>query len=137
MTPEAQAARNFTAWWGLHGITPGEWVSLSPSRIYYRRTEYLDVCIAGLVREGVLLPADASNHGVDVLAGYREDVAGCSAQIVVRWGLIEMDFDLHNPTRDLVSAVGHLGELLSNKLGGHGTDPLVVAEQLRQRGLDV
>lgn len=136
MTPEAQAARNFAAWWGLHGITL-ETLHVSSSRAKYWRGAYIDAVIAGLAAEGVLLPADAGNHGVDVEQGYREDVAGVSAQIVVHSWFIEMDFDLHNPTRDLVGALGHAGELIENKLTGKTTDPFEVAWQLRARGMDV
>lgn len=131
-----QAARNFAAWWAQHGITL-EPLHVSSSRAWYRRGAYIDAVIAGLASEGVLLPADASNHGVDVDQGYREDVAGVSAQIVVHSWFIEMDFDLHNPTRDLVSAIGHVGELLANKVTGQTTDPFEVAVELRKRGLDV
>lgn len=135
MTPEAQAARNFAAWWGYRGVVI-EPLYVTSSRAWFSRGAHIDAVIAGLASEGVLLPADASNHGVDVEQGYREDVAGVSAQIVVHSWFLEMDFDLYNPTRDLVSAVGHLGELIGNA-GGATTDPFAVAEQLRKRGLDV
>jgi len=88
--------------------------------------------IRALVDRGVLATAGAGNHGVDVTAGYREDVARCSAQIVLHaGGLLEFDFDLHNP-RDLVGVVRHLvSELAPRK----ETDPRKVAQLLAKRGV--
>ena len=136
MTPEAQAALNFARWWSYHGVIV-EPLHTTSSRAWYRRSLYLDAVIAALAGRKILLPAEAGNHGVDVEHGYREDVAGVSAQLVVHSWFLEMDFDFHDPTRDLVSAVGHVGELFVNKITGHTTDPFAVAVELRKRGLDL
>lgn len=133
MTPEEQSRRNFSAWWGMHGVCVYP-LHVTTSRAWYRRESYIEAVIAGLVKDKVLLPASADNHGVDVEAGYREDVPLCSAQIVVHSWFIEMDFDFHNPTRDLAGAIGHLGELIVNKITGTTTDPFEVARLLKERG---
>lgn len=133
----SRAFRNFESWWQIHSIAPPPIQFVSSSRIYYQRTPEFVTSIEALCVSGVLAEAEAGNHGMSVEKGYREQVPGCSAQIIVHNWFVEMDFDLHNPW-DVVGALGHVfGELLPNKIKKQTTDPEIVAQALRKRGFEV
>lgn len=134
---EAAALRNFNAWWASHGITDLGVISITSSRVWYTLTPKILDKIHELAQRGVLLRSSTGGHGVDAIDGFREDVAGPSAQLVLQPGFLEMDFDEHNPDRDAVSLFGHVFEVLRNKFFGAKTDPYKIAEGLRKRGLDV
>lgn len=133
----ANALRNFQAWWQIHGVVTPPVQFVSSSRIYYQRTPEFVAAIEQLCASSVLAKAEAGNHGMSSEQGYREEVSGCSAQIIVHTWFVEMDFDLHNPW-DVVGVLGHLfGEVLPNKIRKKATDPEIVAQALRKRGFDV
>jgi len=137
LPPDAQCAANIRAWAAHHG-----WAEHTPSRAardrcYFPRTDALLADIRILVEKNppVLLKAPAKNHGKSVEVGYREDVAGVSAQVIIHATEVEIDFDFHNPTRDVVGAIGHLGEVFVNKIRRRKTDPFRVAGLLKKRGI--
>ncbi len=84
---------------------------------------------------GIIEKRFAGNHGSDIVIGYRECVSRCAAQIIVHKELIEIDFDHWQPW-DVVGGVGHLWEVLRNKIGKRRTDPFAIAADLRKRGID-
>lgn len=132
------ARSNFDAWWKHHtGITGEPCIPavVTASRAWYNdHTGDLHRHVEVLFASGILAKASAKNHGVNVVAGYRENVGTCSAQIVVHeGGLIEMDFDIWRPW-DVVNGIRHLfGEVLSKRQ----TDPAKVAQLLAKRGIAV
>jgi hypothetical protein len=134
-TPEAQSALNQARWWVHHGYVPPDPIRTAPDRCYYAATDQLLTVIADLAGRGILVEtAKPTNHGADVLRGYREAVGRCSAQIVVHLEEVEFDFDLHNP-RDLANGIGHAIEVVKNRLTGGKTDPFKIAAQLKKRGV--
>lgn len=76
------------------------------------------------------------NHGVTAVAGWRERVALCSMQLIKHnTGVWEVDIDLVNPNFGIALSIGHLWEVLRNKLGKKQTDPFRIQAGLAKRGI--
>lgn len=135
-SPEAQCAANIAAWFASYSLGKHEPREMRQDRCYYDRTPELLADIKRLFDDKVLRKAPAKNHGPDVEIGYREDVPGVSAQVIVHASEVEIDFDFHNPTRDIVGGVGHAREVFANWIKKQKTDPFEVAKRLRKRGIN-
>lgn len=136
LAPEAQCLANIRAWLRWTGLDyTAEPLRTAPDRAVWPRNAVLEQHIASLVERKVLLAAPSQYKGEDVICGYREDVGMCSAQVIIRQGGVEIDFDHFNPTRDVVGAVGHGVEVLQNKFGRRLTDPARIERMLRKRGV--
>lgn len=130
-----QCAANVVAWLAHHGFDP----KMDPfikdqDRTWFIRNSAWDAFVSRMLVSGATERRSASNHGVDVVDGYRECVSRCAAQVIVHRGSIEIDFDMWQPW-DLVGWVGHGIEVAKNKIGKRKTDPFKIAEQLRKRGI--
>ena len=74
-------------------------------------------------------------------ASWREHISPASMQVllVFRKGhlMIEVDYDLRRPWWDVVNTVGHLVEVVGNRIRGRRTDPFRVRELLNARGYGI
>ena len=133
LTPEAQCAANVKAWMANHGLYLA-FTTVLPDRVFMPRDLAFEVRLSEMCAAGVIENRFAGNHGKYVQVAYRECVSRCAAQIVVHDHAIEFDFDFWQPW-DVVGGVGHLWEVLRNKLGHRKTDPFEIAEGLKSRGI--
>jgi len=135
-SPNDQCRANVLAWLAYRGANTGELTRwrLFPDRCFFPRDPFREAVFARLCSEGILERRDASNHGPDVIVGYRECVPRCAAQIVIHRDEIEFDFDEWQPW-DLRGVLCHGWEILRHKVTGTKTDPFVIARKLTERGI--
>lgn len=133
-TPSEQCAANCLAWWRAHGRTP-RILKAEADRVWFEQCDGLQAGINQLLRSGILVEANAKNHGDTVIVGYREARTRTAAQVIIHSHAVEMDFDYWHPW-DLVGAIGHGWEVVTNKLGRRKTDQSKIAAALRERGID-
>lgn len=103
-------------------------------RVLFVHSWELIMGIEALERREKFIPWDhVANHGLTAKRGWRERVACCSCQIIEHDHAIELDFDLMNPDRGILPAIGHLVEIL---VPGK-TNSFRVMKRLRKRGIPV
>lgn len=136
-TAGRQMLENVEAWMRAYGA-PSIWIwGEEPDRVWFKSGEDWPVWVARMAQDGRLVPGNYRNHGETAIVGWREAVGRYGAQLVEHEdGLWEIDFDYWNPW-DVVGVVGHLGEVVGNKLRKRKTDPWKVAKGLRKRGIEV
>lgn len=134
-SPEARCEANIRAWLARKGMAGNaQFLEVRQDRAFLCRTAEFEENLRVLCAQGLLEKRYAGNHGADVVVGYREPVSRPSAQIILHADRVEFDFDYWNP-EDVVSAIGHLWEITTNWLWKKKTDPFVIADGLKKRGI--